>query len=153
MCGPTVYSDSHLGHAKTYIQFDTVRRLMRDYFRYDVTLVMNITDIDDKIINRAIAEKRPFTEVARKYETEFIEDLEALNVENPSIMTRVTEYVPEVVAFIGRIVDNGYAYESNGSVYFDTKKFREAENHTYRKLKPVGTKDEEVEEEDDQEAL
>lgn len=100
MCGPTVYSDSHLGHAKTYIAFDTIRRIMRDYFRYDVHLCMNITDIDDKIIKKAIDGEQEFTAVARKYEQDFLNDMEALNVDHPTVLTRVSEYMPEIIDYI-----------------------------------------------------
>ena len=109
MCGPTVYAESHIGHAKSYIQFDTIRRIFRDYFKYDTNLVMGCTDIDDKIIRKAIDQNVPFTDISRKFEKSFLQDMEDLNVENPTILTRVSEYVPEIVAFIEKIIDNGFA--------------------------------------------
>ena len=137
MCGPTVYDHSHLGHAKTYVCFDIIRRIMTDYFGYDVKLCMNITDIDDKIIMRSNERNVHFGELSRAMETEFFKDCEALNIRYPSVVTRVSEYVPEIVAFIEKIIANGYAYESNGSVYFDVQRFHSAEGHTYAKLEPT----------------
>jgi len=100
MCGPTVYSNSHMGHAKTYICFDVLRRIMTDYFGYDVQLCMNITDIDDKIIVSANENQKDFGEISRSMENEFFKDCEALNIRLPNVITRVSEYVPEIVDFI-----------------------------------------------------
>lgn len=140
MCGPTVYDHSHMGHAKTYVCFDIIRRIMTDYFKYDVRLCMNITDIDDKIIMRSNTDKVDFMQHARKFENEFFADCEALNIRLPTVVTRVSEYVPEIVAFIQKIIDNGFAYESNGSVYFSTKQFEADPNHDYAKLEPQNKK-------------
>lgn len=86
---------------------------------------MNITDIDDKIIRRANDEGVPFDKISRQYETEFLQDMKDLNVELPDVITRVTEFIPEIIAYIEKIIENGYAYESNGSVYFDVAKFND----------------------------
>lgn len=257
-CGPTVYDSNHMGHARAYLTFDILRRIMEDYFNYDLFYQMNITDVDDKIILRArqnklvsdyskkvheqndlaaveayiqtamtsmrqklekkIAElkeplptgtpskqiekreeflkeaqfkERQFAEIelavknvlgkedksieelivasrdalaaqldkdhgstvtdhkifedhARKYEREFFEDMAALGVREPDVVTRVTEYVPQIVEYIQGIVDNGCAYESNGSVYFNTNDFK-SKGYDYRKLKPgVNTTAEEM---------
>lgn len=123
MCGPTVYDLSHMGHARTYICFDSLRKIMRDYFGYNVIMQVNITDIDDKIIKRANEQQVNFEDFSRNNEREFWKDMKALNVETPDILTRVSEFVPEIVEFIKQIIDNGYGYESNGSVYFDVPKF------------------------------
>jgi cysteinyl-tRNA synthetase len=254
MCGPTVYNFSHLGHARAYLTFDIIRGILEDFFGLDVTYVMNITDIDDKIILRgrqlhlrqeymrdhpaldavmlsdliaaqtaavakaegkiadlgelktdedksmaallqkqleaarallaeieatkpeAVAEgeskksssdKRDdllaktkdslsvwldgkfgadvndnevFMRFARRFEDEFMRDMEDLGVRPPTALTRISEYVPEVVAFVERIIANGFAYESNGSVYFDTVAYK-ASGHNYRKLSPASEND------------
>ncbi|KAI5278548.1 Cysteine--Trna Ligase, Cytoplasmic [Manis pentadactyla] len=238
-CGPTVYDASHMGHARSYISFDILRRVLRDYFKYDVFYCMNITDIDDKIIRRArqnhlfdrYRERQPqaaqllddvhaalklfsaklsettdparkqmleriqrtveltaeplqrameaglttegnscvevlleeakdllsdwldstlgsevtdnsiFSQLPKFWEGEFHKDMEALNVLPPDVLTRVSEYVPEIVSFVQKIVDNGYGYASNGSVYFDTVKFASSEGHSYGKLVPEAVGD------------
>eukprot|EP00795_Rhopilema_esculentum_P011490 gene11490-21706_t len=235
-CGPTVYDASHMGHARSYITFDILRRVMMNYFNYDVHYVMNITDIDDKIIARArrnhlfenyVAEikgsqqlledmkialkkyeeklektkdedkvkmlskiisnvkikeeqlqnavgkdgeeriqqelleaaKDPLSEwldkqhganvtdhnifwrLTQHWENEFHEDMRALNVLPCDVLTRVSQYVPEVVSYIEKIMQNGYAYESNGSVYFDTMKFASSGKHEYAKLVPEAVGD------------
>lgn len=230
-CGPTVYDASHMGHARSYISFDILRRVLTNYFGYDITYVMNITDIDDKIIKRArqhylfqqyIEQKHPlnevlndllkvtdmlrveintsqdkeksimlsnilekvliiqkiltdttnsdppfekmkeslltirdpisqyldlkygkdvtdnyiFSDLPRYWESEFHNDMDALNVLKPNVLTRVSEYVPEIIEFIEKIIKNGLAYESNGSVYFDVTEFDIKPNHFYAKLVP-----------------
>ncbi|XP_034039211.1 cysteine--tRNA ligase, cytoplasmic [Thalassophryne amazonica] len=239
-CGPTVYDASHMGHARSYISFDILRRILRDYFKYDVLYCMNITDIDDKIIKRArqnhlldqYKEKQPqaaqimqdvlsargpfqahliattdpdkkqmlerldaavsasleplqvavestapdevveplaqvllkrakdlladwldqqlgsqvtdnsiFSTLPKFWEAEYHKDMEALNVLLPDVLTRVSEYVPEIVQFVSKIISNGYGYESNGSVYFDTSKFDSSPQHSYAKLVPEAVGD------------
>ncbi|KAF9527326.1 tRNA synthetases class I (C) catalytic domain-containing protein [Crepidotus variabilis] len=256
-CGPTVYDASHMGHARNYVTQDILRRIMTDYFGYDVHFVMNVTDIDDKIIVRArqnhllegfksqtksldsslletvrqswksyvrtrvnkgredeawkiltqlytntqwkqeclkrdekfdmhytaarrslealiFAEKQLLAgeknlvvahelidgakdilalsldsqymatvtdpAISRKlaafWEEKFFQDMARLRVREPDTVTRVTEYVPEIVAFVDKIVKNGYAYESEGSIYFDTVSFDGADGHSYAKLEP-----------------
>jgi len=257
-CGPTVYDACHMGHARAYLTFDILRRIMEDYFHFDLFYQVNITDVDDKIILRArqnklvadytqqVLEKKDIAEVeayvqkamttmreklqkkvaelkeplpegtpskqiekreealkeaqfkadqfvdvenavnnvlgkddktieeliaasrdalagqldkdhgssvtdhkifeehARKFEREFHEDMAALGVKEPDVITRVTEYIPQIVDYIKGIIDNGYAYESNGSVYFDTNGFK-GKGFDYRKLKPgVNTTAEEM---------
>ena len=137
MCGPTVYDHSHMGHAKTYMQSDILRRLMTDYFGYNVNLCMNITDVDDKIIIRANERGVKFDEISRHMENEFMKDCEALNIRLPTVITRVSEYIPEIVDFIQKIIENGFAYEANGSVYFNVIKYSESDDHTYAKLEPT----------------
>lgn len=229
-CGPTVYDASHMGHARSYISFDILRRVLTHYFRYDVLYVMNITDIDDKIIRRArqshlmeqykrrklpledvlididaalkpfktklvtadsekrmmmesilnkvnaavsavnhsvrtapgsedvqalieecwdlladwldswlghtVCDNSIFSSLPKLWEEAFYADMEALNVLPPDVVTRVSEYVPEIVEYIQKIIARGFAYTSNGSVYFDTMKFDHDPKHHYAKLVP-----------------
>ena len=135
MCGPTVYDAAHLGHARTYLTFDIIRRILINYFHYDVNLCMNITDIDDKIIKRSNEEKKNFTEFAKFWEDSFFKDMRALNVMYPNYITRVSEYIPEIIKFIEEIIKKGYAYEKNGSVYFDIEAYKNG-GHMYAKLVP-----------------
>ena len=271
ICGPTVYDSAHLGHARAYVTFDVLRRLLSDYFRYDVHYVMNITDIDDKIIVRArknhlltlyraekeaaqpsalpaviadirqaydegvatlqakraaneaalaaskssrhreelqelmegeakklsnlsseqsaflasvgpsssppaslsslvssnasalsdlldrrqghtVTEPSIFLAHAQRFEREFLDDMRALNVREPDAVTRVTEYIPDIIAFVQRIIDRGIAYHSNGSVYFSVHSFQASTSpppatatdpspapipHSYGKLSPA----------------
>jgi len=232
-CGPTVYDVAHLGHARCYITFDIIRRILADYFGYRIFYVMNITDIDDKIIKRArsdflyskyvdnflqnkigcqqllqesrlamenyrkrrssendplkvemvnailrsseetieqlkleinkpsskealkpllsklkdviadeqdellahtVTEPQIFRVLTKKYEQEFNEDMQRLNVLPPSALTRVSEYIDETGIYIKRLESNGFAYRSEGSVYFDTLKFDSDPKHSYAKL-------------------
>ncbi|TPX66703.1 cysteine---tRNA ligase [Spizellomyces sp. 'palustris'] len=256
-CGPTVYDKSHMGHARAYITFDILRRILEDYFGYNVFYVMNITDVDDKIIREArykylfeslkaetnaltadligtveaawgayvtskfkthaprsidefgaflekyknggiaeateeakfdlfvktatrtvqalasaktslasgstgkdaadhlldasrdvvaswidskhghtVTDPKVFREFAAYWEDEYFKDMDALNIRRPDVLTRVSEYVPEIVLYIEKIIQNGYAYEADGSVYFDTVRFDNAPNHNYAKLEP-----------------
>ncbi|KAK1442991.1 cysteinyl-tRNA synthetase [Babesia gibsoni] len=140
-CGPTVYDTAHLGHARTYVACDTIRSILEKYFNYDVKLVINVTDIDDKIIQRANSEGAKFNELASHWEHEFWNDMTALGVDTPDIITRVSEFVPEIIAYIQKIVENGYAYESEGSVYFDIEAYRSSKKHVYAKLEPTSFND------------
>lgn len=136
MCGPTVYAPSHMGHARTYLGFDIIRRILEDHFNYNVTLVMNITDLDDKIIQRANERNIECDELSRHFEAEFHEDMSALGVAPPSVLTRVTEYMDQIVKYIQTIVDKDLAYESNGSVYFNVDGFNATKGMRYCKLEP-----------------
>jgi len=121
-CGPTVYNDSHLGHARNYIMNDVLRRILI-HFGYKIDFCMNITDIDDKIINIAKSEKMSFGAIAEKYEKSFFDDMEKLNVLYPNKIIRVTESIPHIIKYIQKIIDNGFAYCVNDSVYFDSLEY------------------------------
>jgi cysteinyl-tRNA synthetase len=118
-CGPTVYNYFHIGNARAFIFFDTVRRYFQ-YRGYEVIYVQNITDIDDKIIAQAIEEEVSFQVVADKYARAFLEDTSALGITAPNRQPRATEVVPEIIDYIDKLVGKGFAYESGGDVYFDT---------------------------------
>ncbi|XP_061563677.1 cysteine--tRNA ligase, cytoplasmic-like [Cololabis saira] len=232
-----------MGHARSYISFDILRRILRDYFKYDVYYCMNITDIDDKIIKRArqnhlldqykqkqpgpaqilqdvlsargpfqqhmaattdpdkkqmlerldaavaaaltalqtakaggagdealqplaqvlldqskdllsdwldkqfgsqVTENSIFSTLPNYWEGEYHKDMEALNILPPDVLTRVSEYVPEIVEFVKEIITNGYGYESNGSVYFNTSKFDSSPDHSYAKLVPEAVGDQKI---------
>jgi len=246
ICGPTVYAPSHVGHARAYLTFDIIRGIMEEYFGYNVSYCMNITDIDDKIIKRTrenhffdtwnekyskpseearkdvksaaeyeiegkknkvtelelaikngekdeeettsminLLKKQQdeakeliskimsakdsktwseivtmsrgvlskyldrkfmtegkdelpndlFEKLPRKFEKQFFEDMQALGVKPPNVITRVSEYLPDILRYVEKIIENGFGYESNGSVYFDTQKFKKS--HNYRKLVPA----------------
>ena len=205
ICGPTVYDAAHVGHARNYVAFDVMRRILTDYFGFDILYVMNITDIDDKIILRThlnhlvamvdavhahkaasdaalpdvlkcalkvaedtLALPKPglpellaaqrdlaaaavesgasgvtacdvqaaFTQLTARYEADFFDDMASLNVLPPSAITRVSDYVPEIISYIEKIGENGFCYEANGSVYFDTVAFNSDETKRYGKLDP-----------------
>jgi len=255
ICGPTVYDSAHVGHARTYLSFDIMRRVFTDYFRYNVLYQINTTDIDDKIILRArqdylvkeldedasvdfdalaklagealeearakagektakierdlagaierkdsrarteqeglldaqrvktknlendaanieaaaadasrdrsallsaarsvaaekldrerghtVTDKAIFDAHSRKYEREFMEDMDLLGIRPPDVLTRVTEYIPQIVDFVRKLVDDGHAYESNGSVYQSIDEFKR-KGGCYRKLSPAGADD------------
>ena len=122
VCGPTVYNYIHIGNARPFIIFDTLRRYL-EYRGYDVTFVQNFTDVDDKIIKRGHEEQISPEEVANKYINEYFVDADGLGIKRASVHPRVTDNINEIIAFVKELEDKGYAYEVNGDVYFDTKKF------------------------------
>jgi len=123
VCGVTVYSDSHIGHARSAIVFDVVSRYLRAS-GYDVNYVRNFTDIDDKIINRANAEKRDWKEIGETYIASFREDMAALGVLPPTREPRATEHIGDMIAIIEELIRKGCAYRVDGSVYFSVSKDR-----------------------------
>lgn len=132
-CGPTVYNYFHIGNARAFIFFDVVRRYF-EYLGYDVTYVQNITDIDDKIITKSIEEAKPFGEIADKYAQAFLDDCRALGIRSPNVQPRATEVMPEIIALIAKLVEKGYAYESEGDVYFAANSLPEYGNLSGKKI-------------------
>ena len=124
VCGPTVYDDAHIGHGRTYISFDTIKRYL-EYKGYAVFYIQNVTDIDDKIINRSKESGIPADELARKFEKRYREDMAKLNVNGVNLFARATDHVPEILDQIQRLIDKGYAYETEDGVYFEIDKFPE----------------------------
>ena len=122
VCGPTVYNFFHIGNARPFVVFDTLRRYFK--FRgYEVKFVQNFTDVDDKIINRAKEEGITAPEVSEKYIKEYFNDAEALNVLKADVHPKVSEHNPEIIDFVQTLIDKGYAYEADGDVYYSTRKF------------------------------
>ncbi|MGO0058723.1 cysteine--tRNA ligase [Brevibacillus fluminis] len=124
VCGPTVYNYIHIGNSRPAIVFDTLRRYL-SYRGYQVTFVQNITDVDDKLIRAANEENTTVKELADKYMKAYNEDLASLNVLPPDIQPRVMETIPEIISFVEALVEKGFAYESEGDVYFRTGRFKE----------------------------
>ena len=137
VCGPTVYGHTHLGHARPYITFDVVTRYLR-FIGYKVRYVKNITDVghlldegegEDRILKKARLEKLEPMEVAQQYTEEYHDKLHQLNILPPSIEPRASGHIPEQIEMIQKIIENGFAYVSNGSVYFDVVKYNKTNNY------------------------
>lgn len=124
VCGPTVYDFFHIGNARTFLVFDTVRRYL-EYKGYKVNYIQNFTDIDDKMINRANRENITVKELGDKFIGEYYKDADNLNIKRATKNPRATEYMGEIIEFVKDLIDKGYAYEIDGDVYFNTKKFKE----------------------------
>ncbi len=123
-CGPTVYDFAHIGNWRTFVFADLVRRTL-EFSGYDVKHVMNITDIEDKIIKRVRENKTTLREFTGKFETAFLDDLKALGCREPHVKPRATEYIAEIIALIEKLVARGIAYKaSDGSVYFSITKYQ-----------------------------
>jgi len=122
VCGVTVYDRCHIGHGRAAIVFDIIYRYLK-YKGYRVHYVRNITDIDDKIINRANQENTEAPVIAERYIREFQEDMDCLGVAPPTHEPRATEHVPDIIAMTQKLIDRGYAYEVNGKVFFSVSKF------------------------------
>lgn len=121
VCGPTVYDYPHIGHARTYIAFDVLVRYLR-WKGYNVTYVVNITNVDDKIIARALELGKNPMELADEFERVFHEDMAALGLLRADHYPRVTEHIEDIIRLVERLIDKGYAYVSGGSVYFSVEK-------------------------------
>ena len=131
VCGPTVYDYSHLGHAKTYVAFDVIVRWLR-YSGYKVRYVQNITDVghllddgEDRILKGARRERVEPMELVERYMRAYFEDMDALGVQRPDISPRASAHIPEQIEMIQTLIEKGYAYEVNGSVYFSVESFPE----------------------------
>lgn len=122
VCGPTVYNYIHIGNARPMVVFDTVRRYF-EYKGYDVNYVSNFTDVDDKIIKKALEEGVDASEISEKYIKECEKDMQALNVKEATHHPKATEEIDGMIEMIQELIDKGFAYEKNGTVYFRTRKF------------------------------
>ena len=121
-CGPTVYNYFHIGNARTFITFDALRQYF-EYRGYEVTFVQNFTDVDDKIIQQALKENLTSIEVSEKYIEAYFKDADSLGIRRADVHPRVTETIPEIIAFVQALVEKGVAYEQQGDVYFDVSAY------------------------------
>ena len=141
VCGPTVYGDAHLGHAKSYVSFDLIFRYLKHKYP-KVKYVQNITDVghltddadagDDKIAKQSRLEKVDPMAVVEKYMHNYFRDMDALNVKRADIYPRPSGHIPEQIEIIESLIKKGFAYEVNGSVYFDVAQYDQ--DHNYGKL-------------------
>jgi len=143
VCGPTVYNDSHLGHGKTYVNFDTMVRYLR-YLGYKVLYVQNITDVghildsgEDRMLKGAAREQMQPMQLAELYTQRYFRDMDRLNVLRPDISPRATGHVPEMLELVQSLIETGHAYEVNGSVYFSVESFPQYGMLSGRKLEDM----------------
>ncbi|MEM4408873.1 MAG: hypothetical protein QXI19_09045, partial [Candidatus Caldarchaeum sp.] len=128
VCGPTVYDVAHLGHARTYVAFDAIIRFL-EFMGYTVKYARNVTDVghlretgEDKMMQGAVRLKKHPMEVADKYMMEFFSDMNALGVGRPDIQPRASMHIPDIIEAVEKLLDKGYAYKVDGSIYFDVSK-------------------------------
>ncbi len=136
VCGPTTYDYAHIGHARPAIIFDMLRRFL-EYRGYDVILISNITDVDDKIINKARERGEDPIKMAHYYAKEYLKDMDALRVRRANIIPKATRHMGEIIALIEKLVEGGYAYESGGDVYFSVEKFKDYGKLSHRKIEDM----------------
>lgn len=133
VCGPTVYDNAHLGHARCYITWDVLYRYLK-FKGYDVTYCRNVTDVDDKILKKAETENKTPEEVSKFWYNKFTESMNALNNLKPDIEPFATKTLGEMISMVKDLIAKGYAYETNGDVYFRVKKFN---NYGYLSKQPI----------------
>jgi cysteinyl-tRNA synthetase len=122
VCGPTVYDHSHVGHARTYLAYDIIARYLRAR-GFSLFYLMNITDIEDKIINRAKESSEDPLHLADRFTKEFMRDMESLGITSVNLYAKASEHVPEIIAQIATLIEKGFAYQVEGDVYYDVAKF------------------------------
>jgi cysteinyl-tRNA synthetase len=122
VCGPTVYDDMHLGHARTYIAYDIIARYLR-FKGYSLFFIMNITDVDDKIITRAKEESKEPLELAKEFEKRFYEDMKELGINSINLFVRASEHISEIIEQIKALLEKGYAYMTETGIYYDVTRF------------------------------
>ena len=133
VCGPTVYNFIHIGNARPMIVFDTVRRYL-EHKGYEVNFVSNFTDVDDKIIKKAIEEGVPAEEISQRYITECKKDMEGMNIKPATTHPLATQEIGGMIEMISELIEKGYAYEKNGTVYYRTRKFAEYGKLSHKNL-------------------
>jgi len=124
VCGPTVYDFSHIGHARTYISFDVICKYLRQK-GYKVFYLQNITDIDDKIINRAKQEKVSWKTISKKFEKEYFKDMKTLKVDSVTKYARATDHIKEIISQVKRLLEKGFGYQIKDGIYYDISKFKD----------------------------
>ncbi|MDD4179324.1 MAG: cysteine--tRNA ligase [Candidatus Margulisbacteria bacterium] len=122
VCGITPYDETHLGHGRAYVTFDVIKRYL-EFLGYEVNHVQNITDVDDKIIKKSKVKSQNYQKIVEEYTKSYFEVMDKLNVKRANIYPKATEHVPEMVKWIGGLVDRGYAYQLEDGVYFEVDKF------------------------------
>ncbi|GBC71814.1 Cysteine--tRNA ligase [Candidatus Calditenuaceae archaeon HR02] len=136
VCGPTTYDYSHIGHARTYVAYDVIARYLR-YKGYTVFFLMNITDVDDKIIERAAEEGVAPLQLARRFEGYFMEDLRALGITSINYFARASEYMSEIIHLIEALLEKGYAYETSSGVFYNVERFQHYGELSRRRLEEL----------------
>ena len=121
LCGPTVYAESHIGHMVGPVIFDTIKRYLR-YSGYNVTLVVNITDVDDKLINKSRERGLPMSQIATEMTADYLSNLRELGVNQIDHLPRATDHMPQIIAFIQSLESKGHAYAVDGDVFFEVTK-------------------------------
>ena len=125
LCGPTVYDRAHLGNARNVIMFDILYRLLlKSYGKNNITYVRNFTDIDDKINNKSLETGRPIKDITSETIQWYMDDMAALGNLEPDLMTRATDYVPQMINFVERLIAEGFAYVEEGHVLFSVSKYK-----------------------------
>ena len=136
VCGMTTYSDAHIGHARTYVAFDIIRRYL-EYKGYKVFYVQNITDIDDKIIKAANERGMDALEYSSYYAKRCLEDMKRLGIREADLYPKASEHINDMIEMIEKLIRKGYAYVSNGDVYFSVKKFRDYGKLSHQKMEEI----------------
>lgn len=138
VCGPTVYDYAHIGHARCYVVYDVLVRYLR-HTGLDVMFVRNVTDVDDKIINRAREKSEEPTELAERFREAYVEDMHRLGNIDPDVEPKVSEHMQEIIQLVQDLIEKGYAYEADGDVYFNVAKFPSYGKLSHRKLEDMMT--------------
>ena len=136
VCGVTPYNHPHIGNARPFVTWDVIKR----YFRkkgFEVKHIQNFTDMDDKIIKAANAEGVDCSVISERYIKSYFEAMDKLNVQRADLYPKVTEHIPDIIAMVQKLIDNGYAYELEGDVYFSVEKFTEYGKLSGRKLEDM----------------
>jgi cysteinyl-tRNA synthetase len=137
VCGPTVYDHLHIGNVRPVIVFDTLRKYFEQFHGWNVIYVQNVTDVDDKLINRSVESGQPVSEIASSYTESYFDLLTKLEVENPSYSPRATEFIPGMIELIGELLNKGLAYQVDGDAYYRVSAFPEYGKLSGRKVQDL----------------